>query len=115
MHTVEDLSLHLLAALGPAESIEVTARATDATLAVSASRLFVVGDDRVLLSVAINRIRRIEYDVERGRPATLVIVPEEPSDEPQVLVIPPESYDSAARAVALLGQKLASSSSMDRP
>ena len=107
MRNVEPLGPHLVAALEPAETIEVTAWATNAVLALSARRLFVVDADRVLLALPIRRIRRIEFDIERSRPATLVIVPEDPTEEPQVLAIPPASYEAAAKALALVGQRLA--------
>jgi hypothetical protein len=38
-------------------------------------------DDRVRLNVPIENVRRIQFDIERDRPATLVIVPDSPSDE----------------------------------
>jgi hypothetical protein len=37
----------------------------------------------------------------------MVIVPEQRHDEPQVLAIDPEDYDSAAQALALIGRRLA--------
>lgn len=37
------------------------------------------------LDVSIDNLRRVQFDIERERPATLVVVPQQPTDEPQVL------------------------------
>jgi hypothetical protein len=84
----------------------VAARARDAILAVTDRRLVVADDQRVALDIPYDAVRRVQFDIERTRPATLVIVPESPSDEPQVLAIPPEEYDRAASALAVIGQRL---------
>ena len=55
----------------------------------------------------IDNLRRIEFDIERDRPATLVIVPQDPTDEPQVLVVQPADYEGVAEAVVVLGKRLA--------
>ena len=77
--------------LEPGEQVQVVARTDSARLALTDQRLIVVVDDRVTLRVPFEGLRRIQFDVERTRPATLVIVPERPSDEPQVLA-PPQSH-----------------------
>ena len=64
-------------------------------------------NERIALNVAIHGIRRIQFDIERVRPATLVIVPESPSDQPQVLAVPPEEYEATGHALALIGRRLA--------
>lgn len=61
---------------------------------------------RLALHVAIDNVRRIQLDIERDRPATLVIVPVSPSDEPQVVVVQPEEYASVAQALVVLGHKM---------
>jgi len=73
-------------------------------------RLIVVTGRRVALSVAIAALRRIVFDIERARPATLVIVPEDLGSEPQVLAIPVGEYGHAAEVLALLGAWLADTS-----
>jgi hypothetical protein len=93
--------------LEPQEQLQLTARATDAVLAVTDRRLIVAAEERVALDVAFKEIRRIQFDIERTRPATLVIVPENAAHHPQVLAIPPEQYDQAASALALIGRRLA--------
>jgi hypothetical protein len=63
----------------------------------------------VALAVPFERVRRIQFDVERSRPATLVIVPEQPSDEAQVLTVRPDQYEATARALVAIGLELAGS------
>ncbi|MEZ0239266.1 MAG: hypothetical protein ACAH65_00575 [Chloroflexota bacterium] len=96
--------------LEPGEELRLTARSTDAVLAVTDQRIIVADDGRVALDVPIQGVRRIQFDIERTRPATLVIVPEDASRAPQVLAIPPEEYDRAAGALALIGRRLAETS-----
>ncbi len=96
-----------MSALEPGERIRLRARATDAVLAVTDRRLVVAAPDRVALAMPIEAIRRIQFDIERNRPATLVIVPERASFEAQVLSIPPEHYQAAAEAMVAIGHELA--------
>jgi len=98
----------LVHVLEPDEVIHAAARAADAVLAVSDRRLLVAAGERLALSLPIAELRRIEFDIEKGRPATLVIVPESASVEPQVLAIPAEQLEAAAQALALVGERLAS-------
>jgi hypothetical protein len=97
----------LRATLEPDEQLRVQARARDAVLAVSDRRLIVASRERVVLSVSFDELRRIQFDIERDRPATMVIVPEEAHHEPQVLAIPPEEFSSTAEALALIGRQIA--------
>jgi len=60
-----------------------------------------------MLDVAIDNVRRIQFDIERGRPATLVVVPEHPADEPQVLACRPSSTGAVADVLVVLGERLA--------
>jgi hypothetical protein len=92
--------------LGPDERLEAAARARDVALAVSNRRLVIVERDRLALDVSFERIRRVQFDIERDRPATLVIVPEHPEDEPQVPPIPKEEYRAVADALVAIGVKL---------
>lgn len=97
----------LLSALEADESLQAMARGTDAILAVSDRRLIVKARERIALSVAIDGLRRIQFDIEKMRPATLVIVPEEPRDEPQVLAIPAHEIRAVTAALALIAERLA--------
>ena len=91
----------------PGETIEVVAEASNAKLVVTDRRLAVASGDRVALAITFDGLRRIQFDIERTRPATLVIVPEKASNEPQVLAIPPERFDEITRALAIIGRRLA--------
>jgi hypothetical protein len=88
------------------ETLHVVADTTSATLLVTDRRVVVAQEDRIALDIAFAGLRRIQFDVERQRPATLVIVPEHPADEPQVLAIPPERYEAIATALTIIGRRL---------
>ena len=108
---ISDVEPHVLEALEPGEELHVSAQATDAVLAVTDRRLMVAARERIALAVPFQALRRIQFDIERDRPATLVIVPEMAHDEPQVLSIPPDRYVEAAEALVAIGQRLASTRS----
>jgi hypothetical protein len=93
-------------ALEPGEQLRVHAPAVEGALAVTDQRLIVAEPHRLALAVPFGLVRRIQFDVERRRPATLVIVPERPEDEAQVLSIPPEAYQAAAAALVVIGEEL---------
>src|SRR5215207_4351004 len=94
-------------ALDPDEEIHVEAPAGDQTVVVTAKRLAIGSRQRLALDVPIENLRRIQFDIERDRQATLVIVPEHPSDEPQVLTVRPTDYRGVAEALVVIGQRLA--------
>jgi len=92
--------------LEPNEQASALARARDAALVVSDRRLLILTPNHTALDITFDRLRRIQFDIERNRPATLVIVPEDPSDEPQVLPIPREEYRAVADALVIIGGRL---------
>jgi hypothetical protein len=94
-------------ALDPNEEIHVEAPAGDHTVVVTAKRLAIGSRERLALDVPIENLRRIQFDIERDRPATLVVVPEHPGDEPQVLMVRPTDYRGVADALVVIGQRLA--------
>jgi hypothetical protein len=94
-------------ALDPDEEIHVEALAGDHTVVVTAKRLAIGSRERLALDVPIDNLRRIQFDIERDRPATLVVVPEHPTDEPQVLMVRPTDYRGVADALVVVGQRLA--------
>jgi hypothetical protein len=105
--TTDDRMDHpVLQRLAPGETVEALARAASANLLVTDRRIAVAESDRVALDVPFEGLRRIQFDIERERPATLVIVPEHPSHEPQVMAVPPERYPEVTRALALIGERL---------
>lgn len=92
------------------EEIRYEAVAGEHRVIVTGDRLSIATDDRLVLDVALNAIRRIQFDIERDRPATMVVVPEHPQQEPQVLAVRPRDYDSIGLALAAVGRFLASGS-----
>jgi hypothetical protein len=93
--------------LEPDEQLQITARASDAFVAITDRRLAVLNDQKVLIDTPFDGLRRIQFDIERERPATLVVVPESARQLPQVLAIPPEEYDAVTQALAIVGRHLA--------
>jgi hypothetical protein len=96
----------LVHVLGPGEEVHIQARSMDSTVAITDRRVIVTSGERVELDIPYEQLRRVQFDIERDRPATLVIVPEEPSNRPQVLAIPPEEYERAAMGIGRIGQYL---------
>jgi len=100
--------------LEPGEELRATTRARDTLVALTNRRLIVGDEYRVALRVGIDNIRRIQFDIERKRPATLVVVPDDPTDHPQVLVIEPAEYERTAQTLAIIGLHLAESDAPPR-
>lgn len=93
--------------LDPDERVEYRARAGDAIIALTDRRLAVVEAESLALAVDIKQVRRVEFDIEKLRPATLIIVPESPADTPQTLAVHPEHYDEVAAVLVTLGRRIA--------
>jgi hypothetical protein len=111
----EALEPTLLHVLRPDEELHIQARSMDSVVAITDRRVIVTSGERVELDIPYEQLRRVQFDIERGRPATLVIVPEWPSDRPQVLAIPPEEYERAALGIGRIGQYLDESRSAPSP
>jgi hypothetical protein len=90
------------------ERLQAWAHVIDAVVAVTDRRLVVATGSRVTIDIPWERLRRVQLDIERDRPATLVLVPEWPSDAPQVLSVPPEAYRPVTQAVAFIAERLSS-------
>jgi hypothetical protein len=97
----------ILKLLKPDEQLQAVAKADEARILVTDRRVAVAVDDRIALDISIDQLRRIQFDIEKSRPATLVVVPERPSDPPQVLAVPKEHYREVAEALAVLGEMMA--------
>jgi hypothetical protein len=108
MENEDQLDAEVIRLLQADEQLQSRARAIDGLVAVTNRRILVHSAGRIALDVPVEQLRRVQFDVERTRPATMVIVPEHPSHEPQVLGIPHDEIDAAARAVAELGKRLSS-------
>ena len=115
MDPAPEFEPQILHALEPGEELRLQARATEAVLALTDRRLVVAASDRLALAVPFEGLRRIQFDIERDRPATLVIVPEMAHHEPQVLSIPPERYREASYALVAIGQRLARTNRSPQP
>jgi hypothetical protein len=96
-------------ALDADEEIHLEAAAGDQVVVVTNRRLAIGSEQRLALDVPIDNLRRIQFDIERRRPATLVIVPDDPGDEPQVLTVGPTEFRGVADALVIIGQRLAES------
>ena len=99
--------LHLERILQPDEELHVQADAGDAILAVTNRRIAIADEHRLMLDTSFDDLRRIQFDIERDRPATLVIVPESPRNPPQVIAVEPNHYEAVAQALAHIGRRLA--------
>ena len=78
---------HVDGVLGEGEQIQFRAEVLDAMVAVTDRRLAIADDYRLMLDAPFEGLRRIQFDIERERPATLVVVPESPRQSPVVLAI----------------------------
>jgi hypothetical protein len=96
----------LLHILQPGEVLETHATAQDSLIAVTNHRLIVTEGRRTVLDIPFSDLRRIQFDVERGRDATLVIVPEHVSNEPRVVVVPIPKLRESAHVLAVIGERL---------
>ena len=97
----------ILRLLGPNEQLQALASADQNRILVTDRRVAVAQGDRIALDIPIEALRRIQFDIEKARPATLVLVPESPDDPPQVLAVPVEHYDEVSQALARLGRLMA--------
>ena len=105
-HDEPDLLPHLAETLQPDEPVRIRARAREALIAVTDRRMLIATEQRLALDVPFPGLRRLQFDIERDRPATLVLVPEHPGDEPQVLAIPVDEYEAVAAALVNIGRRL---------
>jgi hypothetical protein len=92
--------------LRPGEVLEGHADANGTVIAVTKERLVVAEGDSPVLDIPFSELRRIQFDIERGRPATLVIVPEHITNWPRVVGIPIETLREAAFVLARVGERL---------
>ena len=95
-----------LISLKRGERIQAHAKAVDASIVVTDRRLVVASESSLMLDVSFDRLRRIQFDIERARPAALVIVPEWPSDPPQVLSVSPDQYDEIGALLSYVGVRI---------
>src|SRR5688572_16111768 len=108
----------IVAQVSGSESVRALIDGIDSRVVVTDHRLAVANAQRIALNVELRKLRRIQFDIERERPATMVIVPDDPLHEAQVVTVPPEQYDAVGSALAYVGRAIhdagASRPSMDR-
>jgi len=68
----------VLRVVEPGELVQVMTEASGTHLLLTDRRLIVASGERLALDISFSELRRIQFDIERQRPATLVIVPEDP-------------------------------------
>ena len=96
----------LFDALRPGEQVVEVVQVDGATLILTTDRVAVGADKRVQFDVRIAGLRRIQFDIEAHRPATLSIVPESAGIEPSILTVLPHAFDDVARMLAYVGSQL---------
>jgi len=89
------------------ERVLAQARSADSDLIVTERRLAVASERRALLDVELGGLRRIQFDIERDRDATLVVVPHDPRLEPQMLTVAADEYERIAEGLVVVGRRLA--------
>ena len=92
--------------LKPGEVVEGQAEANGAVIVVTEDRLVVVDDDESVLDIPFTELRRVQFDIERGRDATLVIVPEHISNWPRVISVPLRNLRETSLVLARIGERI---------
>jgi hypothetical protein len=98
--------VHFKRILLPDERLEVRAVAGDAIMIVTDRRLALADEFRLIMDTPFANIRRIQFDIERDRAATFVIVPDSPRTAPAVIAVEPECYEDFGRALTYIGLRL---------
>ena len=92
--------------LGGDEVVRGVVEAIGGRLVLTDRRVFVTENGVITLDVPIDNLRLVEFDLEKERPATVIIVPEHPQDPPRQLAIEPQQYDEVASLLAQLGPRI---------
>jgi hypothetical protein len=90
----------------PDEHVLADVETEDGRLLVTDRRLAISRGVRLALDLRFDEIRRIQLDIERHRPATMVVVPDSARNEPQVLPIPTHALDIATGALSFIGHAI---------
>jgi hypothetical protein len=88
------------------ESVESQAHADGFLIAVTGQRIIATDDNRPVMDIEFAELRRIQFDIERDRGATLVIVPEHVRNEPRVFSVPLANLNETAVTLALIGRRM---------
>jgi hypothetical protein len=92
--------------LRPGEVVESQAVIEGSVIAVTRERLVVAEGDKTVLDIPFGEVRRIQFDIERGREATLVIVPEHISNWPRIVSVPVRHLRETASVLARIGEHI---------
>ena len=92
--------------LRPGEVVETQAVVEGSAILVTRERLIVVEGDKTVLDIPFDELRRIQFDIERGRDATLVIVPEHISNWPRIVSVPVGFLRETAAVLARIGERI---------
>jgi hypothetical protein len=101
-----DDSFPLPHVLRAGEVVESHAVANGSAIAVTRERLVVAEGDKAVLDIPFGEVRRIQFDIERGRDATLVIVPEHINNWPRIVSVPVPRLREAALVLARIGERI---------
>jgi hypothetical protein len=92
--------------LRPGEVVETQAMVEGSVIVVTRERLVVAEGDKTVLDIPFRELRRIQFDIERGRDATLVIVPEHISNWPRVVSVPVRHLRETSLVLARIGERI---------
>ena len=92
--------------LRPGEVVETQAVVEGSAILVTRERLIVVEGDKTVLDIPFDELRRVQFDIERGRDATLVIVPEHISNWPRIVSVPIPNLRETALVLARVGERV---------
>ncbi len=92
--------------LRPGEVVEAHAVVEGSVIAVTKERLVVAEGDSTVLDISFDGLRRIQFDIERGRDATLVIVPEHIHNWPRVVSVPIRNLRATSLVLARIGERI---------
>lgn len=92
--------------LRPGEVVEGQAIANGSVIVVTPERLIVAEGDQPILDIPFGDLRRIQFDIERGRDASLVIVPEHIANWPRIVTVPISQLHETAVVLARIGERI---------
>jgi hypothetical protein len=92
--------------LRPGEVVEAHTVVKGSAIAVTQERLVLVEGDQPVLDIPFGELRRIQFDIERGRDATLVLVPEHVSNWPRVVSVPVSNLRETSAVLARIGERI---------
>jgi len=102
----EDQAFPLPHVLRPGEVVEGHVVAGASVIAITRDRLVVAEGDVPVMDIPFSDLRRIQFDIERGRDATMVIVPESPKNWPRLVSVPVPNLRESAAVFARIGERV---------